>query len=193
MAKCAHGVPRLPQVLLEVHEELSNSYRKGIDEKLKFMAQPYKTKRLKKTEFDVDGIEIDGYFTKGNCCSSPTRPPLLLSNKATIGSLQQGHHCSFPTRQPLLLSNKATIAPFQQGNHWFSPTRQPLVLSNKATIGSLQRSNHWSSPTGEKHENRLKTGRVGASRTSPIPKCTGLWTLIFSLPQNFARTSKMKV
>ena len=30
-----------------VHKDMSNSYREGIDEKLKSMAQPYKTKVLK--------------------------------------------------------------------------------------------------------------------------------------------------
>ena len=31
-----------------VHKDMSNSYREGIDKKLKSMAQPYKTKVLKK-------------------------------------------------------------------------------------------------------------------------------------------------
>ena len=35
-----------------VHKDLSNSYREGIDEKLTCMAQPYKTKVLRK----VNGI-----------------------------------------------------------------------------------------------------------------------------------------
>ena len=38
----------LKSTILEVHKELSKSYREGIDEKLKCMAQPYKTKALKK-------------------------------------------------------------------------------------------------------------------------------------------------
>ena len=33
-----------------VHKDMSNSYREGIDEKLKSMAQPYKTKVLKKVD-----------------------------------------------------------------------------------------------------------------------------------------------
>ena len=38
---------------------MSNSYREGTKEKLKSMAQPYKTKVWKKLiEFYVDGIEI---------------------------------------------------------------------------------------------------------------------------------------
>jgi len=46
--------------MLEVHKELSNSYREGTARKLKSMAQPYKTKVLKKKkiEFYDDGIEI---------------------------------------------------------------------------------------------------------------------------------------
>ena len=46
--------------MLEVPKQLSQSYREGTAQKLKSMAQPYKTKGLKKNviEFDVDGIEI---------------------------------------------------------------------------------------------------------------------------------------
>ena len=35
-----------------IHKELSNSYREGINEKLKSMAQPYKTKVSKKMSND---------------------------------------------------------------------------------------------------------------------------------------------
>ena len=47
--------------MLEVHKELSNSYREGIDEKLKSMAQPYKTKVLqkKKRHMAVFGVHRD--------------------------------------------------------------------------------------------------------------------------------------
>ena len=51
--------PRIPcfGVPFLVHKELSKSYREGIDKEMKFMAQPYVTKVLKKhDEFDVDGI-----------------------------------------------------------------------------------------------------------------------------------------
>ena len=42
-----------------VHNELSYSYREGMDEKMKGMAQPHKTKILKKmVELYVDGIEM---------------------------------------------------------------------------------------------------------------------------------------
>ena len=47
------------RVYFDIHKELSNSYREGIDEKLKCMAQPYKTKVLKKMkEFYVAAKEI---------------------------------------------------------------------------------------------------------------------------------------
>ena len=39
-----------------VYKDLSYSHRKGIDDKLKFVAQPYETKVLKNVEFDVGGI-----------------------------------------------------------------------------------------------------------------------------------------
>ena len=61
MTKCAHGVPPLPRGLCwrsirSCQIPIGRAQRK----KLKFMAQPYKTKALKKKsiEFDVDGIEI---------------------------------------------------------------------------------------------------------------------------------------
>ena len=49
---------------------------------------------------------------------------------------QRNHWCT-PTRDPLVHSNKGTIGPLQQGNHWSTPTREPLVHSNKGTIGPL--------------------------------------------------------
>ena len=54
---CSRRAAPATSSMLEVHKELSNSYREGIDEKLKYMAQSYKTKVLKKMfELDVDGI-----------------------------------------------------------------------------------------------------------------------------------------
>ena len=42
-----------------VHRELSYSYREGIDEKMKLMAQPYKMKvKNKMVELLFDGIEM---------------------------------------------------------------------------------------------------------------------------------------
>ena len=57
---CSRRAAPATRSMLEVHKELSNSYREGIDEKLKCMAQPYKTKVFKKSmvEVDVDGIEM---------------------------------------------------------------------------------------------------------------------------------------
>ena len=42
-----------------VHGEVSNSYREGIDEKLKFMAQAYKTKASKKNQMTAFGVHKD--------------------------------------------------------------------------------------------------------------------------------------
>ena len=56
---CSRRAASATSSMLEVHKELSNSYREGVDKKLKCMAQPYKTKVfLKLVEFYVDGIEI---------------------------------------------------------------------------------------------------------------------------------------
>ena len=42
-----------------VHKDMSNYYREGIDKRLKSMAQPYKTKVLKKCEMTVFGVHED--------------------------------------------------------------------------------------------------------------------------------------
>ena len=61
----------LPQeYMLEVHKELSKSYREGTAQKLKFMAQPYKMKGLKKmlqSKMTVLGVHKDmsNSYTEG--------------------------------------------------------------------------------------------------------------------------------
>ena len=43
---------------------------------------------------------------------------------------------SSPTREPLVLSNKGAIGSPQQGSHWFTPTKEPLVHRNKGATPS---------------------------------------------------------
>ena len=61
MTKRAHGVPRLPQGPQKEsgYKDLSYSNREGIDEKLKFMVQPYKMKVLKKCQKIVFWVHKD--------------------------------------------------------------------------------------------------------------------------------------
>ena len=46
-----------------IHKDMSNSYREGINEKLKYMAQPYKVKVLEKKKLEskmaVFGVHKD--------------------------------------------------------------------------------------------------------------------------------------
>ena len=62
---CSRRAAPATSSMLEVHKELSNSYREGIDDKLKFIAKQYKIKDLKKCEMTVVGFHKDLSYSYG--------------------------------------------------------------------------------------------------------------------------------
>ena len=67
-----------------VHKGLSNSYKEGIDKKLKCMAQPYKTKVLRNCQIMVFAVHKDlsypyreGIDEKLKCMAQPYKAKAL--------------------------------------------------------------------------------------------------------------------
>ena len=84
---CSRRAAPATSSMLEVHKELSNSYREDIDKKLTCMAQPYKTQVLKKYQIMVFWVhkELSNSYREGideklKCTAQPYKTKVLKKN-----------------------------------------------------------------------------------------------------------------